>query len=90
MAESPTGLSPKVDRRTALSAEREVNGKTPLCPSAVSPFQNAVRYSNFTSMPDISGSHGLSTSIPSFSVLFGSTLVLSYQGHRPIKLVTNL
>jgi hypothetical protein len=29
MAESPTGLSPKVDRRTAVSAEREVNGDSP-------------------------------------------------------------
>lgn len=40
MAESPTGLSPKVDRRSAVSADREVNGKTPC--SAVAPFQNAV------------------------------------------------
>nr|ACG27135.1 hypothetical protein [Zea mays] len=36
MAESPTGLSPKVDRRTAVSAEREVkikNGEIPTCVS---------------------------------------------------------
>jgi len=80
MAESPTGLSPKVDRRTAVSAEREVNGETPLCLSAVSPFQNAVIYSNFAWQK-----------INQASVfLFGSTSVLSCQGHRPIKFVTNL
>lgn len=41
MAESPTGLSPKVDRRTAVSAEREVKWRNPpvsltLCSCSIS------------------------------------------------------